>query len=215
MSKTKIAIVEDSRLVTTLLYPTINNLENCHVFLEANNGREFLNKLQPANLPDLVLLDLIMPVLDGFDTAKEALATFPDMKILVLSSIYTDEVALRLIRLGVRGFIRKEDISADELLTAIKTVIETGYYYAGQMLFRIAGATDEDSPHKKKIHLTEVEIAFIRLACTEMTYRVIALQMGVSPRTVDGYREEIFSKLHIKTRVALALFAVKNGLVRL
>ncbi len=115
----------------------------------------------------------------------------------------------------VKGFINKEDISANEVKGAIEAMMETGYYLTGMNIVHLLNNLDAKSPIINHSLLTSVEMKFLKLACTSMTYRGIAEEMDVSPRTVDGYRESLFVKLNVKTRVEMALLAVKHGVVRL
>ena len=212
----KIALVDDEKLLKTMLYPYINSFENCQVILEALNGKEFIEKLAANSLPDLVFLDLSMPIMDGFETAEWLSQHYPEkIRVVVLTSLDSDVALIRLIRMGVRGFIKKSDISATELKGAIKTIMQEGYYYNGSNFIYLLKNMDSKTPMVNGRTLTEVEMKFLRLACSSKTYRAIALEMQVSPRTVDGYRESLFGKLRVDSRVELALFAVKHGFVRL
>ena len=209
----KIAVVEDQTFIRTLMIPWINKIEGCRVVIEARHGEEFINKLQTDPVPDLVILDLNMHVMDGFETAQWLSKHHPNMKVLVLTGLDSDIALIRLLKIGIRCFVKKDELSADELKGAIATLMETGYYYTGSKLFQLLRNLDPKTPGIAKNQITEVEIKFLRLACTDMTYRAIALDMGVSPRTVDGYRESLFLKLNVSSRVELALLAVRHGIV--
>lgn len=210
---TKIALVEDQKLFRSLLTPWINSIDGCYVIMEAAHGKEFIEKLEQNGKPDLVILDLNMHVMDGFETATWLYRNHPEIPILVLTTLASDIAMLRLVRKGIRGFIIKDELSASELKGAISTVMETGYYYTGGKFFQLLRNIDSSSPWTLGNIITEVEMKFLRLACSAMTYRAIATEMGVSPRTVDGYRESLFGKLKVSTRVELALFCVKHGIV--
>ena len=210
----KIALVDDHKLLKDLLAPTINGFDNCRVILEAKHGKDFIEKLEPTFLPDLVLLDLSMPVKDGFDTAKWISEHHPMMKILILTSLDSDVAMLRLLKMGVKGFTRKEDISAAELKVAIETMMDTGYYVTGMNVIRLLSNLDAKPSAMNHTLLTAVEMKFLRLACSSWTYKEIAEEMGVSLRTVDGYRESVFTKFNVNTRVEMALLAVRHGIVR-
>ena len=132
--------------------------------------------------------------------------------------MYDSEIALiSLLQSGVRGFLKK-DIHPRELREAIESVMETGYYYSynatGRLVHRLKSAHSKNFNPLKTI-LTENEICFLKFASTEMTYKEIALEMGISPRTIDNYRDSLFSKLNIKSRVGLAMYAFRSGVVTL
>jgi DNA-binding NarL/FixJ family response regulator len=152
--------------------------------------------------------------MDGFETAKWLSEKHPRIKVLVLTSLDSDSAMLRLLKMGVKGFIKKEDISGNELKGAIEAMMETGYYVTGMNLIHLLSNLDDKSSVINNTLLTKVEMQFLRLACSSLTYRAIAEEMGVSPRTVDGYRESVFIKFNVKTRVEMALLAVKHGIVR-
>ena len=209
----KIAIAEDQMFMRTLMIPWINNIEGCKVIIEARHGQEFIDKLQPDLLPDLVILDLNMPVKDGFVTADWISQNHPGMRVLVLTSLDSDVALLRLLKVGIRAFLLKDKLSADEMKVAISSVMETGYYYTGSKFFQAFRNLDTKTPWMASNLVTEVEMKFLRLASTALTYRAIAIEMGVSPRTVDGYRESLFKKLQVSTRVELALLSVRHGII--
>lgn len=204
-----IALVDDHVLMRKGLASLIQDLEHQVVF-EADNGKEFLDKLKTATLPDLVLMDINMPQMDGYETALEIKENYPDVKVLALS-MYDDELAIiKMLRNGARGYVLK-DCEPKELKAAINAVLEKGFYYSELVsgyLVRTINNPDEIS------RLSAREIDFLKLSCTEMTYKEIADKMCVSPRTVDGYRDELFRKLNTKSRVGLVVFAIKNGIVK-
>jgi DNA-binding NarL/FixJ family response regulator len=131
-------------------------------------------------------------------------------------TMYDSELSLiRLLQAGVKGFLKK-DIHPDELKQAIQTVMDTGYYYSNYTSSRIAQlfrVNDEGKMVLQKNLLSEQELAFLKLACSELTYKEVAQQMGLNPRAVDGLRDQLFVKLDIKSRVGLAIFAIRHGIV--
>lgn len=212
-------MVDDHILLRDALAGVINGFDDCKVMLAATNGKELMEKLQPDHLPNLVILDLNMPEMDGYETARNLRMTYPEIYVLVLS-MYDSEVSLlRMLQAGARGFLKK-DIHPAELKLAIQSVIATGYYYsagsAGRLvsLFR-KGQARNPGAQPEQFNLTANEIRFLQLAGTEMSYKEIATLMEISPRTVDNYRDSLFVKLNVKSRVGLAIYAVKSGLVTL
>lgn len=217
---TKVVLVDDHKLLREGLAKLIGSL-NYQVIFEADNGKDFIAKLEKADQhPDIVLMDINMPLMDGFETTLWLKRNHPSIKVLALS-MYDDENAIiRMLKNGAKGYVVK-DVEPKELKTAIDSIISKGFYYSdmvtGRLVHSIQDEDDQDgnSEHKMVLSLSEKEIQFLKLASTEMTYKQIADQMHLSVRTIDGYRDALFEKLDIKSRVGLVLFAIKNGIVRI
>jgi two-component system, NarL family, invasion response regulator UvrY len=212
----KIAMVDDHILLRDALAGVINGFDNCKVILLAANGKELLQKMQQDYLPGLVILDLNMPEMDGYETAKYLRLNYPGIYVLVLT-MYDSEISLlRMVKAGARGFLKK-DIHPGELKLAIQSVMASGYFYshnsAGKLVNLFKKETGLSQP--ERFNLSENELTFLRLASTDMTYKEIATLMEISPRTVDNYRDSLFVKLNVKSRVGLAIFAIKSGVVTL
>jgi two-component system, NarL family, invasion response regulator UvrY len=212
-----IALADDHVLLRKGLVSLVENL-GYKVILEVDNGQELTEQIQAGVNPDLVLMDINMPVKDGYETTKWLKNNAPLTKVLALS-MYDDESAIiRMLKNGAKGYILK-DSEPGELRTAIESILSKGFYYSemvtGRLIHSINTMDDEDSPAKNLSGLNEREIDFLKLAATELTYKEIAEQMHLSPRTIDGYRDALFEKLNIKSRVGLVLFAIKNGLVKI
>jgi two-component system invasion response regulator UvrY len=213
----KIAMVDDHVLLRDALAVVINNFEHCRVILLAANGRELLEKMQPDYLPDLVILDLNMPEMDGYETAKYLRINYPRIYVMVLT-MYDSEISLlRMLQAGARGFLKK-DIHPGELKLAIQSVMTSGYFYSHNSAGKLVNLFKKDngvSPQTGNFGLSENELTFLKLASTDMTYKEIATLMKISPRTVDNYRDSLFVKLNVKSRVGLAIYAIKSGVVTL
>jgi two-component system invasion response regulator UvrY len=212
----RIAMVDDHILLRDALAGVINGFDNCKVILLAANGKELLGKMQQDYLPGLVILDLNMPEMDGYETAKYLRMNYPGIYVLVLT-MYDSEISLlRMVQAGARGFLKK-DIHPGELKLAIQSVMASGYFYshnsAGKLVNLFKKETGSGQP--ERFNLSENELTFLRLASTDMTYKEIATLMEISPRTVDNYRDSLFVKLSVKSRVGLAIFAIKSGVVTL
>jgi DNA-binding NarL/FixJ family response regulator len=213
----KIVLVDDHVLLRKGLADLVRN-QGYIVLFEAGNGKEFCENLQKENLPDLVLLDLNMPVMDGYETALWIKRNHPDIKVLALSMYDDENAVIRMLKNGARGYILK-DTEPAELRSAIEAILSKGFYYSemvtGRLIHSISGMDDErQSTQQQLLNLTEREIEFLKLACSEMTYKEIADKMHLSPRTVDGYRDTLFQKLELKTRTGLVIYAIKNGIVQ-
>lgn len=212
----KVVLVDDHSLLRNGLASLIKDLGYI-VLYESDNGKEFISKLDNNNLPDIVLLDINMPEMDGYETALWLKRNKPDVKVIALS-MYDDEMAImKMLKNGARGYILK-DSEPGELRSALEAVCNKGYYYSelvtGKLIHSI-NKLDDEAANGNIAKLSEREIEFLKLACSELTYKEIASQMNVSPRTVDGYRDALFEKLEIKTRTGLAIYAIKNGLIKL
>lgn len=216
--KIKVALVDDHKLFREGLSELINGFSNYKIFLEADNGTQFIDKFDQKDPPDLVVLDISMPAMDGYETARWLKQNHPLIKILVLSMFDNENAIIRMMRLGVKGYILK-DIRKAELKAALDSLTTKGYYYSdlitGKLISTINKFDDEKEAGSVRdiMSLTEREIEFLKLACTEMTYREIADKMCLSVHTIDGYRDALFEKLNIKSRTGIVMFAVKNGIV--
>lgn len=211
----KVVLADDHVLLRNGLANLVKNL-GYNVLFEADNGKDFQAKLNKDDLPDLVLMDINMPQLDGYETTLWLKRNYPDVKVLALS-MYDDENAIiRMLKNGAKGYILK-DTEPSELRMAMDAVLTKGFYYSemvtGRLIHTLNTMDEDNSTAKNMAGLTEREIEFLKLAATEMTYKEIAEQMHLSPRTIDGYRDALFEKLDLKSRVGLVLFAIKNGIV--
>ncbi len=185
------------------------------ILFEADNGEDFIKKISSVGLPDVALLDINMPVMDGYATAQWLKQNHPQVGVLALSMINDEVGVLRMIQNGAKGYVLK-DSSLAELKKAINEIHTKGYYHSEFVSYKLIQSLNNDQAVQKKKpdDLTERELEFLKLACTEFTYKEIADRMHVSNRTVEGYRDAICEKLELKSRVGLALYAIKKGLVK-
>jgi two-component system invasion response regulator UvrY len=210
----KVAMVDDHILLRNALASLINHSGNCSVVIECSNGKELISKIKNSTPLDLVILDLNMPEMDGHQTALYLQKNHPEIKVIMLT-MYDSELALiRLLKAGVKGFMKK-DIHPTELMHAIQSVHEQGYYYSAQTSSKLAGLfRDEESAHAiDKILLSDLELEFLKFVCSELTYKEIAVQLKMNPRAIDGMRDNLFTRLDVKSRVGLAMYAIKHGIV--
>ena len=214
--KTTVALADDHVLLRSGLANLINNLGEYEVLFEANNGKDLLRQLEPGRLPDIALVDVSMPEMDGYETSRYLKMNYPGIKVLALSMYDTENTVIRMIQNGAKGYILK-DIEPKQLRSVLDALRDRGYYYSEMVTNKMVHAinnAEEGEKHQKLALLTPKETEFLKLACTELTYKEIADKIFVSPRTVDGYREALFEKLNIRTRVGLVLYAIKNGVVQ-
>ena len=211
----KIILADDHILLRDALVPLINSFTYCNVIDVAGNGVELQNSITKKQVPDIVILDLNMPKMDGYETAYWLHENYPLVKVMVLT-MYDSEIALiRLLQTGVRGFLKK-DIHPEELKNAIFSVADDGYYYSHNTTSKLASLFMKSSNPQKQIEkslLSPIEIEFLKYASTDLTYKEIANIMKLTPRVIDNYRDSLFEKLDVKSRVGLAIYAVKNGVV--
>ena len=214
-NKCNVLLADDHALLREALANLINSFDECKVIATVGNGEELINVIQNGARPNVVLLDLNMPKIDGFETAKWLRLNHPEINILILT-MYDSEIALiRLLQEGVKGFLKK-DIHPNELKAALQSVAEGGYYYSHTTTGKLASLFQKSENNNSQIDramLTDKEIEFLRLASTDLTYKEIAANLNITPRAIDGYRDALFDKLDVKSRVGLAIYSVKNGIV--
>lgn len=212
--KHSIAIVDDHILIAKALQTIISNFEGFEVWYECENGKELQEKFsQESRIPDIVLLDISMPVMNGFETAKWLKENYPKVLIMALS-MQDDEVSLvKMIKNGAKSYLLK-NAHPTEFENALNSLVKNGYFYPDWASNRLI-ATIVKNPivEDTEINLNEREKEFLKYVVTELTYKEISEKMSCSPRTIEGYRDILCEKLALKSRVGLAVFAVKNGLV--
>ncbi|WP_264521732.1 response regulator transcription factor [Flavobacterium sp. N1994] len=208
--KNTIAIVDDHLLIAQALKGIISNFENFEVVFECENGKDLIHKIETSKvIPDIVMLDISMPEMNGFDTALWLKENYPAIKIMALSMQNDEQSVIKMIRNGARSYLLKNTHSK-ELEIALNKLIEDGFFYpdwASKIIYSNMNGTTSGSISK----LTEREKEFLKYTITEMSYKEIAELMCCSPRTVESYRDNLFEKLELKTRVGLAVYAIKNG----
>ena len=212
----QVALADDHILLRNALASLIDSFENCKVVIQASNGKELTEQIA-KNTVDVVLLDLNMPEMNGFESAAWIRDNKPDIHVLMLTMYDSELTLIRLLQAGAKGFLKK-DIHPRELHYAINSVMENGYYYsynATGKLLNLFRNNSEAGTTLNKSMLTETDIRFLQLSCSEMTYKEIAQQMKLNPRGVDNLRDNLFTKLEVKSRVGLAMYAIRHGLVNI
>ena len=213
-----IAIVDDHAMFRKGLASLINFFPDYKVLFDAANGKDFINQLKPRHLPDIVLLDITMPEMDGYATADWIRMNHPEIKVLALSTMDSETAIIKMIRHGAKGYLLK-DAEPSELKQAFDEVFTKGFFYneivSKKVLQAVNLLVDDKSEVNVFMKLNTKEIEFLKLVCSERSYKEIAEEMFLSPRTIDGYRETLFFKLNVSTRVGLVLFAIKNGIVKI
>ena len=204
-----IVIVEDHTLLSHALESLVNSFEHFKVLYTCINGRDLLNKLRDLqSKPEIILMDVNMPVLNGINATRMVKEEYPNIDVVALSVDENEDTITNMLQAGACSYLLK-DVEKNILETALKEVIRNGYYYSkkvSNILIKLLQPNYKQSRDKLK----ERELEFIKYACSELTYKEIASKMYLSPKTIDGYRSNLFQKLHAKNRVGLVLYAIKN-----
>ncbi len=212
MSKHSIAIIDDHLLFAQSLKSLIDTFDDFKVTHQANNGKAFIEELdKSSSLPEIALMDMNMPFMDGAETTYWLQKNYPSIKVLALSMDDNENSILKMIRNGAKGYLLK-DIHPDILIEALKSVLKEGFYHTKRVSDTLVSSLHTDTKKKSGTTLLDRELEFLKLASTEMTYKEIANVMNLSPKTIDGYREQLFKKLDVKNRVGLVIYALKNGI---
>lgn len=207
-----IALADDYPIFRKGLRLTINEFPNCAVDIEAGDGLELLNILaNRESLPDVCLLDISMSGMDGYETLKHIKAKYSQIKVIMLSMHYNEYAIIKCFRDGANSFLPKET-NPEDLHLAINKVFENGFYYT-----EIVNQHVNDVLHNKGMNttLSDNDITFLRLSCTDMTYKEIAEKMGLSLRTIDGYRDKLFERFKVSSRPALVAIAISAGIKKI
>lgn len=210
--KVTVAIADDHVLLRSALARLINTFEDYTVIFEAGNGKELKAQILQHGIPDIMMLDINMPEMDGFETAQWLTKNYPQIKILALSMLSDERTIIKMFRLGAKGYLMK-NTNPDELKQALNTLIQKNFYlsdYVSEKLIR--GLNIDGEKEEKEVILNEKEREFLRWACTELSYKDIAAKMFLSTRTIDDYRASLFAKLKVHSRVGLVLYAIRNGI---
>ena len=211
----KVALADDHVLLRTALATLIDGFGDCRVIHQSTNGKDLINAMKIGTVADVAILDLNMPEMDGFATAEWMRLNFPSVHILMLT-MYDSELSLiRLLQNGVRGFLKK-DIHPEELKFAIHSVVQSGFYYSNSTTGKLVNLFRKNNGNTIALQnsmLTEQEVNFLRLASSDLTYKEVAQKMGLNPRSIDTLRDQLFQKLDVKSRVGLAMIAIRHGIV--
>lgn len=212
-----IALADDETLFRKGIQILVEGFDNMEVVLEAENGQDLLDKLSISDaLPDIILLDLNMPVLDGVETAKILQKKFSDLKIIILSSYFSKAFIINMIELGASGYLAKNSLP-EEVEGTIREVAEKGFSYGDKVMEVIRENMMKKTKEKPTFApaLTERETEILQLICEQFTAAEIAEKLFISPRTVDGHRNNLLQKLNCRNTAGLVVYALQNGLVKM
>jgi len=212
--KRKVIIVDDHTLFRNGLRILLNTLEDYQVVAEAANGRQFLDMLEKS-LPDLVLLDINMPVMDGIEAATIAQKLYPDLKIITLSMYGEEDYYYKMVNAGVKGFVLKNS-DIKEVKTALDVVFDGGSFFSSELLQNLVNSLKSSSKSKEShAELSEREMEILILICQGLSNQEIGDKLFISKRTVDKHRANILEKSESKNTAQLVVYAIKNKLVEL
>ena len=209
-----IIIVDDHLLIAKGLSKLIEMYPEYKVTNIFKNGLELVKYVEGGNpLPDLLLLDVKMPVMDGIATMEWIKENKPELKVLVISVEDDDEIIIKMIKNGAGGYLLK-DVDPENLKMALDIIIQQGYFYNEMVADTLMHSLNKGKP-KPEITFKENELKLLKLVCEEKTYVEIADEMFLSPKTIDTYRQNLFAKLKVKSRIGLVIYAIKHGIVDL
>jgi two-component system invasion response regulator UvrY len=207
--KINIAVADDHTIMRSGLVELIKTLGDYEVIIQAGNGNDLLEQLSKAGtLPEMCILDINMPELNGYETTERLKTLYPGIKVMALSMFDNEFSIVKMLRCGAIGFLHK-GANPEELSNAIQTVLSGNYFHTELMLINSLKKTN----NWQTINITERETEFLKHCCSDLSYKEIASLMGVSLHTVHGYRDILFQKLRLKSRTALAIYALKTGVV--
>jgi len=214
---TKIAIVDDHSMFREGIKLLIEMEGLGEVAVEADNGQEFLKLLEKQN-PDLVLMDIDMPVMNGIETTKKAISIKPDLKIIALSMLGEKDNYSAMIKAGAMGFVLKTS-GKQELEKAIKVVLGGGSYFSNELMRQIIINNEKQATPKNSgfvdIKLTEREQEILQYLSIGLTVKEIADKLFRSVKTIEAHRSKLLEKTDTKNTINLILFAIKNKLVHI
>lgn len=209
--KNTIIVVDDHLLIAKALQGIIDNFKDFKVIDVAENGQDLIEKLEKSTkIPDIILMDISMPVMDGFESVLWLKNNYPDIKVMALSMQGDENSVIKMIKNGAKGYLLKNTHPQDLELALIK-INENGFFYPDWASKIIFSNINNNKSDEKTIKISDREREFLTYTATELSYKEIAEKMCCSPRTVESYRDQLCEKLELKTRVGLAVFALKNG----
>lgn len=206
----KIAVADDHTMLRESMCQIIDTWENCKVILQADNGKEFMAQLDPKNLPDLALVDLRMPEINGYELIKLLTKKYPEIKMMVLTVFIGEDAIYRAFQAGAHGFMDKSE-DGNKLKKGIYEMMRTGHHFSDQSAARMVKQSLTTGQKNKK-NLNEEEIVFLKNIITEKTYKEIADEMGIPIRHAEYLRNNMFERFDVQSRIGLAVQVIEKGL---
>ena len=216
MSMTSLFLADDHISLRDGLALMLEQTKEFKVTGRADNGKDTIAAFENGIKADVLILDINMPGMDGYETAKWMKKHRAEVPILIFSMYDTRLSLILLLQMGIRGVLKK-DVLFEKLCEGIRAVGAGDYFYGEKATGALASFFEKDengvSPMDKGM-ITDEEIAFIKLSATDMTYKEIAHELGLKNNAAEVLRQRVFDKLEVRSRVGLAVEAVKNGIVR-
>jgi DNA-binding NarL/FixJ family response regulator len=212
--KIKVVIADDHKLFRKGIRALLEDFDFIDEINEASNGLELIELLEKMeSLPDVILLDLRMPVMDGVEAQQKIRILYPDIKVIILTMEDDEQYILHLINEGVNGYLLK-NTDPDEVEFAIQKVVEKGFYFSEDISKLVMKGLVRKDKHDLSVvlDLNERELEILKLICKEFTASEIADKLNLSVRTIEGYRQKLLEKSGAKNMAGLVVFAIKNNL---
>lgn len=210
-----IAIIDDHTLFRKGVVSLLSESDEINILFDAANGIEMKSRLKSNALPQVILMDINMPQMNGYEATRWVTKTYPSVKVLALSMYDEDKPIIEMLKSGAGGYLLKESKTSD-LVNAIRTIAAHGYFMNNLVSGKLIRSMHDKEPFKNSPDdLSTNELKFLQFCCSELTYKEIADKMNLSPHTIDNYREALFHRFEIKSRTGLVLFAIRNELIKL
>lgn len=210
----KVIIADDHALFRTGVKTTLSMRKDIQMVAEAENGMQLLNLLKHIK-PDVILLDIHMPIMDGYTTLPEIKKMYPDMKVIMLSMNNDPSIITKMMEIGANSYLTKESDS-ETIYQAIRTCYEQEFFFNDLTNKALLNGLRTKKPEvvaTPEVHLTDKEVTILKLMCEEKSTKEIADMVDLSPRTVEAIRDKLKVKTGVKSMAGLVMYAVKAGIV--
>lgn len=213
--KIDIVIVDDHTLFRQGLVSLLSDSGKINVIFDAENGQDMIQKLSRNPLPEVILMDITMPLMDGYESTKWIKENHPEIKVLALSMFEEDKPIIGMLKSGAGGYMLKQSRASD-LIDAITGIAKQSFYINELVSGKLLRNIQNNQPVKtQQVEVNVNELKFLELCCSDLTYKQIADMMNLSPHTIDNYREALFQKFETKSRTGLVIAALKQELIKI